>query len=69
MPSLQVVQLLNEHNVQCLLKTHTKFAVRALQPFIKATPFRVEDKEGLLLTGSRSSCWVVVPVLISFGRN
>jgi hypothetical protein len=57
-PSLQVVQLLNEHNVQCLLKTHTKLAVRALQPSIEAAPFRVEDKEGLLLTGSRSSCWV-----------
>ena len=53
-PSLQVVQLLNEHNVQCLLKTHTKLAVRALQPFIEAAPFRVEDKEGSLLTGSRS---------------
>lgn len=52
-PSLQVVQLLNEHNVLCLLRTHTKFAVRALQPFMEATPFRVEDKDGVLLTGSR----------------
>lgn len=52
-PSLQVVQLVNEQNVQCLLRTHTKFAVRALQPFIEATPFRIEDKEGVLLTGSR----------------
>ena len=53
-PSLQVVQLLNEHNVRCLLKTHTKFAVRVLEPFVVAPPFRVEDKEGVLLTGSRS---------------
>ncbi|KAF8129228.1 hypothetical protein EV363DRAFT_1338150 [Boletus edulis] len=49
-PSLQVVQLLNEHNLQCLLKTHTKFAVRALQPFMDASPFRVEDRDGVLLT-------------------
>lgn len=50
-PSLKVVQLLNEHNVQCLFKAHTKFAVRALQPFVVASPFRVEDGDGVLLTG------------------
>ena len=54
-PSLQAVQLLNECNLQCLLNTHTKFVVRALQPFMEATPFRVEDKEGVLLTGLRCS--------------
>lgn len=50
-PSLQVVQLLNEYNLRCLLNRHTKFAVRALQPFMVAAPFRIEDKEGMLLTG------------------
>ncbi|KAG8217133.1 hypothetical protein J3R82DRAFT_5190 [Butyriboletus roseoflavus] len=53
-PSLQVVQLVNEQNVQCLLRTHTKFAVRALQPFLEDAPFRIEDREGVLLTGSGS---------------
>ncbi|KAH0830179.1 hypothetical protein J3R83DRAFT_1532 [Lanmaoa asiatica] len=59
-PSLQVVQLVDEYNVQCLLKTHNKFAVRALQPFMEAAPFRIEDKGGVLLTGSQVSCWVII---------
>jgi len=47
---LRVVRLLNERNLRCLFNTHTKLAVRALQPFMKAAPFRVEDEEGVLLT-------------------
>lgn len=52
-PSLQVVRLLNERTLCCLFNTHTKLAVRALQPFTEAAPFRVEDEEGVLLTGSK----------------
>ena len=62
-PSLQVVQLLNEHNIRCLLNTHAKFAARALQPFVGAAPFRVEDHEGVLLTGSRGVSITAVPGL------
>ncbi|KAG9318043.1 hypothetical protein JVU11DRAFT_107 [Chiua virens] len=52
-PTLRAVQLLHDNNVQCLLKTHTKFAVRALRPFVDPdkVPFRVEDGQGVLLTG------------------
>lgn len=58
-PSLEVVRLTNEQSVQCLLRTHTKFVVRALRPFMEAKPFRIEDSEGVLLTGARiSSVWV-----------
>jgi len=51
MASLQVVQLLNESYVQCLLKKHAKFAVRALRRFMEAdATVRLEDKDGVLLT-------------------
>jgi len=49
-PSLRVVQLLNEHNIRCLFKSHVKLSIRSLQPFMEAAPFRVEDRDGVLLT-------------------
>ena len=67
-PSLRVVQLLDEHNVCCLFRSHTKLATRTLRSFMEAAPFRVEDQEGILLTGS--SCFVLVVLvhgLISIG--
>jgi len=51
MPSLQVVQLLNERDVRCLFKKHAKLAVDSFRQFTEAdATVRLEDKQGMLLT-------------------
>ncbi|KIJ63374.1 hypothetical protein HYDPIDRAFT_113363 [Hydnomerulius pinastri MD-312] len=48
-PSLRVVQLTDPHNVNCLLRSHPKLAVRALKHELSGSPFRLEDHDGDLL--------------------
>lgn len=57
-PTLQVVQHLNEYNVRCLLKTHTKFIV----PPVSGRQGR--QGRGCCSQVRGTPCWVVVLGLI-----
>ncbi|KIJ12546.1 hypothetical protein PAXINDRAFT_171091 [Paxillus involutus ATCC 200175] len=48
-PSLRVVQLTDPHNVKCLLRSHSKLAVRAIKRHLETPSFRIEDQDGNLL--------------------
>ena len=50
-PKLRVVQLIDRHNVDNLLTSHSKVAVRALEQKLAGSAFRVEDHNGYLLSG------------------
>ncbi|KIK79643.1 hypothetical protein PAXRUDRAFT_160802 [Paxillus rubicundulus Ve08.2h10] len=51
-PSLRVVQLTDARNVKCLLRSHSKLAVRAIKRHLETPSFRIEDQDGHLLEGS-----------------
>ncbi|KAI6009510.1 hypothetical protein F5J12DRAFT_891610 [Pisolithus orientalis] len=51
-PTLRVVQLLDCHNVQCLLTRHSRVVTRALEHELAGSNFRIVDHEGNLLSDS-----------------
>lgn len=51
-PKLRVIQLIDRHNVDNLLTSHSKVTVRALEQQLAGSAFRVEDYNGCLLSGS-----------------
>ena len=51
-PKLRVVQIIDRRNVENLLTSHSKMAVRAFDHKLAGSVFRVEDHDGYLLSGS-----------------
>ncbi|KAL4076919.1 hypothetical protein V8B97DRAFT_2003811 [Scleroderma yunnanense] len=53
--TLQVIQMIDRHNVENLLTRHSQVAIRAFEQKLAGSTFRVEDHNGCLLSGQSSS--------------